>query len=826
MADVKIENTSSDLNGAVLKNAATEATLKELLKAIQGMDKKSGGGSSSKGTDSVTKAQGYYQRSLTELKGTTEEQTDQVKKSTSKLKDFGGSLVDAAASITSAGLGLVFSGLVSAGKSLVGFFTDGMEALRETSSVGASFNNDIVALRKAAADANMPLDQFTAMIKQNSAMLSQFGGTVTEGATRFGKLTSEVRTSDLGTKLFGMGLTINDVNEYMGSYLDTQMRMGRLQGKTDKELIEGAQAYIQEMETMTKITGLSRKDAEEKLRSAMMEGRISYMASKLTGDALKNFQSGVLLVNTKLQPFGDSIKNAMAGIVKPGDKFAAMMAASVPGFLSFNKALGQGKLGAREQVEGYKAQAKALKNYLGRFSTEQIAANEELSKMQEYLNSINGIANSNVDAAAAEIESRSKATQLLGSLGQAFETLKNTILSAIIGSDTFDDFYKSFNDLSGTLLEFGKAFGAKIRVLMDIFKGSFLDAKEMGQSTSDALLTAISSVFKQLEPLITPITEKLADMASKAFSITVDLVFGGIKNSVRKWVGDLSIGAILGGIVGSFFGPIGTSVGIWAGAAIGGLLAKWDIDILGGLIAIGDGIKSFFVTIGDSFSKLIEALTPSNVTEKIKSVVLSIVDGFSKLFEYISPSKMIENIKTSFSIFSRGFSMFGNFITDLPLHIEKMIGKMDPTGMLVKTGVIRSAEQIDKEMAKRTAERDTAVTTPAAPNLPAGANMSQTPNAAAILPAAQNTDQQAKQAQINEQLIKVLDKLSPEQIAVLSQSSTVAAAQGAATTGNAAAQDQLNKTMVEMLEIMKQQRELSKDQVDAIKGRGSAMGPR
>jgi hypothetical protein len=833
---VVIENTSSDLRGAVLQNAASEATLQALLKAIQGLDiKNSGGGSANKSTNSVTKTMSIYEKTLKETTGTVEENKNEVKKSSSKIKDFGSALTDTAASITSAGLGLVFSGIVSAGKTVIGFFTDGLDALRDTSSVGASFNNDILELRRTAAAANMPLDEFTKMIKQNSSMLSQLGGTVTNGAKAFATLSSDLRTSDFGSRMMGMGLTMNDLNDYMGSYLEIQMRMGRLQGKTEKELREGTEAYIQEMETMTKITGLSRKDAEEKLRTAMQEGRLSFMASKLSGDALKNFQSGVLLVNTKLQPFSDSIKNAMAGIVKPGDKFAAMMSSAVPGFLSFNKALGQGKLSAKEQVQGYQAQAKALKQYLGKFSTEQIAANEELSKMQEYLNSINGIANSNVDAAAAEMDSRKKATELLGSLSQAFETLKNTLLSEILGSDTIGDFSKGFEEISGVLMDFAKELGHKIRYFMNLFKGVFDGAKEAGKSSFEAFTDGLSVVFDQIIIWLKP---KMIELGK--------FLWGGISSVFSDLLPKREDGKV------DWKGMFNSIMKIFLPTKEDGKV-DWKSVFVSLFYILNDVVEVLYDII-ESLAEELWDLTKSGFNSIIDSmstwvsdIFTSIGSAFNGFLDYITPTRLIESVKSAFDFFSRGFSMFGNFITDLPLSIEKMIGKMDPTGMLVKTGVIRSAADIDKEMAKRQEERNkvsdtsttttpvvaannknTQQTTPSTPPVLATTpnnNLNQTPNAANVLPASQPNEVQQKQVLATEQLLKILDKLSPEAIAALSQNNSIIP-QGAATTPNDQSQDQLNKTMAEMLEILKKQNEIQKDQVDAIKGRGLAMGPR
>ena len=173
MAEKVIVKGGGTLDGAQFDNAASEATLKALLDAVNKMSGGAAGGKS--GGDQVNK---YFNQALKGNAKALDETTNKhdafqgiLGKTGEKAKDLGSSMASAATSIIGAGFGMVMGGLVAAGKGLIGMFTESLDAFRETSSVGASFNNDLVQLRYTAAKAAMPLEEFSKMVSKNSQML-------------------------------------------------------------------------------------------------------------------------------------------------------------------------------------------------------------------------------------------------------------------------------------------------------------------------------------------------------------------------------------------------------------------------------------------------------------------------------------------------------------------------------------------------------------------------------------------------------------------------------------------------------------------------------
>jgi hypothetical protein len=204
-----VEIVGSDLNGAILRNAATEETLKELVRVLT---KKGGAGTSSKVNELYEKSIKNNIRAVDTSTNKTNAYNKTLEEVNRRSREFG----DTLKTIGGFGFGLIFSTLSSVTSGLISIFTDSIDGFRQTSQVGASFNNDLIELRRTAASASMSLNDFVAVIRDNSQTLAAFGGSVTDGARRFAELSRQLRTGEIGQTLMGMGMTMGDINQYMG----------------------------------------------------------------------------------------------------------------------------------------------------------------------------------------------------------------------------------------------------------------------------------------------------------------------------------------------------------------------------------------------------------------------------------------------------------------------------------------------------------------------------------------------------------------------------------------------------------------------------------
>ena len=292
------------------KNAATEATLQAILKAMKG-----GGGGSGKKTkeDKDEEKEKYKSANLQQklnyhafhlTKGFIK-LTDGLTNTIKQFANVGDSLESAAGVFDKVPIvGTAFSAVAQAIEKTTGAF-------KSATASGATFGGSVNNFAMAAGQAGMTMDKFGQLIGKNGAGLLGFGTTTEEGAKRFGQVSKALRAT--GSDLYALGYGTEEINQGLASY-GNLMRLQGQQGKqSNAQLAEGAKSYLKEMDLLAKATGQSRSDIEAS-RAAMakdaqfqasMAGlgkgvRDSFLSvtDGLQDTGLKNFAKDILATGT------------------------------------------------------------------------------------------------------------------------------------------------------------------------------------------------------------------------------------------------------------------------------------------------------------------------------------------------------------------------------------------------------------------------------------------------------------------------------------------------------------------------------------------------
>lgn len=517
MANTVEVKGGGDFDGAILRNAATEATL---LKLVEVLDKKQ------KGTGD--KIQEIYNKVLNKNIEAIEESTDKheeylktLKNTKSTLEKFEDTLTD----ITKSAVSGIFTGIVATGTALLDFFKNGFTAFQETNKVGASFNYDLLELRRAAVAAAMPLDEFTKFITENSRSLAALGGTVTDGAKTFSQLREQF--TDPSSSLYELGFTGSELNKILAEELKTQTALGKAReidgNKFSKELTD----YAKDLTKLSKVTGISTETLQAGATAQAADGRMIGLSSKLAGKELKNFQAGLALMNSTLDPkVFDTLKNMMSGVIDPADKFGAMLTLAAPGIMEFQQAIAGGNLTIEQQLQGYERQVAQIGNFLGRFSKQQIARIPELKAMEEYLASIKKFTGANGRANLENEKAMKGIISLFSKFSEIINRVMNLFTKAFINSKTMERIQEAFNRLS-----------------------AFIDKKG-------------PDIIKKLEPVMDEIGHWIDFVVDGLIGFGEAFIRGDLKpENIWKWVKDSfggaikivtdGIGAVIGGLLGT-----------------------------------------------------------------------------------------------------------------------------------------------------------------------------------------------------------------------------------------------------------------------------------
>lgn len=269
MADVTGQFGQEDI---VLNNAATEATLKQILAAMkivaagsakdfksqQELEKalgdlagktKTAAANGKKFNDSTLRSYKAKEREtdavednikayqgavqgLTKLRDNTTKAAgaitgliNRVSSAVDSIRGMDGSISSAVGALGQIpmGVGEVIKGIFGP---VAGAVDQTHQAFMEAASVGANFGGNMRDLLRSSGQAGLSLSEFSGIVKNNSEALMFLGGDTATGAKRLAQLGKEIRNTPLAADLARLGYSTADINEGFADY-SKMLEIGR-----------------------------------------------------------------------------------------------------------------------------------------------------------------------------------------------------------------------------------------------------------------------------------------------------------------------------------------------------------------------------------------------------------------------------------------------------------------------------------------------------------------------------------------------------------------------------------------------------------------------
>lgn len=335
-----------------LNNAATEATLKQLLAATLAMAKAQGlsvkdyekqlnklAKESEKQLKTVKakndldqkaitaekkrqqqleagrKAQEKYIESLKDTQEALGDIADAIQGAAGAITDLTKSAASMGNSATSAAamfgkipvvgglLANVFGGIAEAGEKTY-------KAFQQSASVGANFGGSINEMIGAATSAGMTFENFTALIAKNGESLALLGGSTAEGARRLAKFGQEIRkNTQLNSELANLGYSTEDVNNGLAKYSAMMLRSGRSQADVNKNLVAETGEYLKNLDAVSKLTGKTKEALQEEADARRTDAQFRIAERKLDAGSRKNLE---MLMQSMTKAEQEAFKGALA----------------------------------------------------------------------------------------------------------------------------------------------------------------------------------------------------------------------------------------------------------------------------------------------------------------------------------------------------------------------------------------------------------------------------------------------------------------------------------------------------------------------------------
>jgi len=283
MAKTTVEILGGQLDGAILENAASEETLKQLVAAISGGSgySASGGGASSMvgRTPAGMIAGGVVGAIGSSIKGAV----NQIGNVAGTTGAFAGMLLKGQGNLSAYTKTLneqvikqipVFGKYLGAvGGAVTGTvqeFERWNKTLQSLTASGATFNNSIIQMMHASTKSYLTLDQFSDLVSKNSATMRILGETVTQGAQAFSDYSYAVLNASGPARktLISMGYTIPQINDQLVRFLDVNYRGTRQDQINETQVANSFVEYQTHLHRLTTLTGKRSDQLEQEMESA------------------------------------------------------------------------------------------------------------------------------------------------------------------------------------------------------------------------------------------------------------------------------------------------------------------------------------------------------------------------------------------------------------------------------------------------------------------------------------------------------------------------------------------------------------------------------
>ena len=346
------------------------------------------------------------------------------------------------------GVGGALSGVFGAVASAV---EGSVESYQKAASVGATFGGSVQAMSTAAGGAGMTLDQFAGLIKSNAENLIYLGGTTEAGAKQFAGLAKELQGSGAGAELQRLGFTTEQINGGMAKYIGILGKTGALSGMTTSQIAAASGSYLKELDGLAKITGQTREEKQKEQDALMKDAQVRAAMAGMDAESQKQMMNYITSFPKEQQ---SAIKDMIAtGNVTSEEaiKLQSMLPGVAEQTMQFGRTMQAGGKINAEQMNS--ARNNAIKEAKDSVMRNKARGMYDKEAGEAYVGAAN-LASMEIDGLSKAMGEQSKATDkanLAENLTKAKQRLaefSNTFQQALANPAMLDMLMKSFETLA------------------------------------------------------------------------------------------------------------------------------------------------------------------------------------------------------------------------------------------------------------------------------------------------------------------------------------------------------------------------------------------
>ena len=254
---------------------------------------------------------------LTSISKKFSELEDSLRAVRSSLRGFGAAAYSGTGSISE------FTESLRGSSEILNFVADlgktfdvNAETFRGLTEVGANFNQSIVEMRRAAASAALPLDDFAKLVRDNSTTLAALYGSTTKGAMAIAGLSEALRT-EATPELATLGFTVDEINETLLTNMDRQRRSGIFDRLTTTQRIQSAAQFAKELDRLAKLTGQQRSELRSQLDQQASNARFAAFIRTQDEDTQRRLSGFAATIGAVAPLISEGMQDIIANAGRP-----------------------------------------------------------------------------------------------------------------------------------------------------------------------------------------------------------------------------------------------------------------------------------------------------------------------------------------------------------------------------------------------------------------------------------------------------------------------------------------------------------------------------